>query len=439
MKQLKLDEIRRALPALDELRPVLDFLMTRSTPDPSREWSRSGEVDTVGQRLVPGDAVAGSAEELAREEQEHLRAIYRFMGQAIVHLASGDGNSAATALLEAGALEEARDRPDRAEAYATSAYHAARDERDQRSAALALRRWARAARTQGRLDDACSRYGEAFRIAQATFDVRGAAEAAIGAGNSLEEQGRWLEAERWYRRALEIVEDVESPLPERWQAMLNLHITLRSRGAVEESLTWLRDAEAAAHAAGEDGAAPFLENARGQLHIYTGELGRAEQHLRRALEAATALGATVTIRLNLAEALLAQGRSLEAAEEARQAEREALVGGVAPRLPEVYRLLGRIAATEGNPDAFSLFERALEIIKERGLPVLEEARTLQAYAQFEAEWGEEETARQLHEQASERYRAVGLDHMRHPWTDVHEPDPSDGGEPPHGNDGEDHV
>ena len=439
MKPLKLDEIRHVLPALDELRPVLDFLMTRSTPDPERTWSRAGEVDTVGQRLVPSGAFAASAEELARREQEHLQAVYQCVGQALAYLGGEDKTSAAQAFLEAGALEEERDRPERAEAYASAAYHTSRDERDQRLAALALRRWARAARTQGRLEDARSRYVEAFRISRAIFDRRGGAEAAIGAGNSLEEQGRWPEAEEWYRNALETLEDLDDPIPERWQAMLNLHITLRSRGEIDKSLPWLRDAEEAAEASGDHGAAPFVQNAWGQLHLFTGEFGEAEAHLRRALDASESVAATVTIRLNLAEALLAQERSIEAAEEARQAEREALVGGLVPRLPEVYRILGRIAAKEGNPDAFTLFERALEIIRERGLPILEEARTLQAYAQAEAQRGEEDTARQLHERAGEKYRALGLDHMRHPWTDVHGPQPTESGGRPPADEGEDHA
>jgi len=438
MRPLKVDEIQRALPVLDELRPVRDFLMTRSSPDPDKVWSRSGEAGTVGQRLVDGRVLLDSAEALARQEQDHLQCIYQCVGQALSYLSSGDGGSAAEALLEAAGLEEARDRPHRAEAYAAAAWHVSRDGKDQRPTALALRRWARATRAQGRLDEACSRYAEAFEIARALFDGKAAAEAAIGAGNSLEEQGRWPEADHWYRQALESLEGLGPDLPQRWQAMLNLHITLRSRGDVEESLAWLREAETAAREAQDEGARPFLENAWGQLYLFTGDFDLAEQHLRRALEAGKGSGTVVTIRLNLAEALLAQGRNLEGAEEARRAEQEALVGSVVPRLPEVYRILGRIAGAEGASDAFAFFERALEIIKERDLPTLEEARTLQAYAELEARLGDEEAAQELMDQATERYRAFGLTHLRHAWTEVHGPEEKDDAGPFHELDGEDH-
>jgi tetratricopeptide (TPR) repeat protein len=166
------------------------------------------------------------------------------------------------------------------------------------------------------------------------------------------------------------------------------------------------------------GAKPFIENAWGQLLMAQGSFADAEARLRAALDSTTGARARVTIRLNLAEALLAQGRPLDAAEHAREAEREAIRAGAVPKLPEVYRSLGRIASSEGNPDAFVLFERALEIIRERGLPALEEAVTLQAYAEAEARRGDPETARQLHEKALERFTALGMSRMRQTWADV---------------------
>ena len=84
-------------------------------------------------------------------------------------------------------------------------------------------------------------------------------------------------------------------------------------------------------------------------------------------------------------------------------------------------------------------EKALEIVRERSLPALEEARTLQAYAEAEDERGEEDAARLLHDQAAELYRAVGLDHPRHPWTDVHGPHPHARIGSPPADDGDPHA
>lgn len=422
MKRLRLDEVRALIPALDELRPILDLLALRSEPDARHAWTRSGEVESLGDRLLPGAAAADAADELAAREHEHLRRIYAAVGEAVRQLHEGDPEASGRALLEAAALEEKRDRPERAEAYAQAALDVVQDLRNRGLSSLALRRSARAAKAQGRLSDSLQRYRNAFEVAQALFDARGAAEAAVGAGNVLEQQGRWSAAEGWYRKALDELEELDGSPPERWHALLNLHITSRSRGAVEASLPLLEEARAAAEAAGEtEEARPFLENARGQLDLLTGAWSRAEERFREALAGTGSRGASVTIRLNLAEALLAQGRTLEAAEEAREAERDALVGGIVPKLPEVYRLLGRIAAERGNPEAFVLFERALEIVRDEGLPRLEEALTLQAYAEHESRTGDEEMARLLLQKAQEHYEALDIDHMRHRWTEYFGP------------------
>ncbi|HSH75002.1 MAG TPA: hypothetical protein VLA09_04945, partial [Longimicrobiales bacterium] len=150
-----------------------------------------------------------------------------------------------------------------------------------------------------------------------------------------------------------------------------------------------------------------------------GAFAEAVDQLRAALEVTGHARAGVTIRLNLAEALLAQGRGLEAAEHAREAEREAIQARLVSKLPEVYRLLGRIASTEGISDAFVFFERALQLGRERGLPRLEEALTLQAYAEAEAARGEAEAATELAALAGRLFETLGMEHGRSRWADVY--------------------
>ena len=419
MKPLTFDEVRQILPDLSELAPVLELLLASSDPDPAHLWSGSGELETEGARHVDSAALSREAGRLADRTREHLTALYTCLGEALQQLSRGDRDGAAEALLEAAALEEGNARADRARAYARSAYRLARDAGGQAVASRALRRWARAAKDLGDLNEAGTRYDEGFEVAVATGDGAGAAEAAIGIGNVLEQQGRWSEARGWYERALDVLQDEPDDRPERWQAMVNIHIVLRSAGALGESLDWLRRAEAEASRQGATDAEPFLRNARGQLHAWEGAFAEAEQCFRQALDATGHPGARVTIRLNLAESLLAQERLLDATEEAREAEREALRGAVLPKLPEIYRFLGRTAVAKGNPDAFVLFERALEIQRERGLPLLEQALTLQAYAQGERARGEQETADALLDRARELYSTLGISDLRHPWSDVY--------------------
>jgi tetratricopeptide (TPR) repeat protein len=234
----------------------------------------------------------------------------------------------------------------------------------------------------------------------------------------LEEQGLWDGAESWYRAALEALEAVEEPAPERWHALLTLHIVARSRGKLEESLPLLQQAEVAASVTDPGAAKPFIENARGQLLMARGSYSEAEGHFREAVQTMGETRGRITMRLNLAESFLARGRTLDAAEHAREADRDPNQARIIPKLPEVYRLLGRIASAEDNPDAFVLFERALELVRERKLPVLEEVLTMQAYAEAEARTGEGDAGQRLQEEARERFGVLAVSLKRQRWADV---------------------
>lgn len=424
MKRLTFDETRAALPALDELRPVLDRLLGSSRPNPAHTWAGSGALETAGSRLVEPSELRAVLGEVTEAEARRLGTLFERCTEAVEHLEAGRPTEAAEAFLAAAALEEFREHHDRAAAWADAAFRAVQDEGDPGVRSLALRRRARARRSLSSLPKAERDYARAWELAEVVGDARGAAEAAIGAGNVLEEQGRWSEAETWYRRALDALGDAQA-VPERWHALLNLHVVMRSRGELEESLEPLELARAVVDAIGDESAAQFLENAWGQWHQAAGSFTEAEEHLRAALMAGTGTRARVTIRLNLAETLLAAGRSLEAAEEVRRAEEEAIRARLTARLPEAYRLLGRIAASEGNADAFVLFERALEIIDSADLPEIERARSLQAYAEAEARVGDPEAAESLREQAEQAYRSLGIRHQRGTWADEHGSVPAD--------------
>ncbi len=429
MNRLTFDDVRRVLPDLDELRPVLDHVLSASVPDETRRWAGSGELETSGTRLVDADSLSGAARALADREHEHTVRLYELVMSAVSLLNDGKTAEAAVAFLEAAALEEGRDRTQRAASYAEAAYHIAQDSGDSATAGLALRRRARARRSLGRLGEAERDYVRAHEIANAVSDTRGSAEAAIGAGNVLEEQGRWDEAEKWYREALTTLDQHGLVTAERWHALLNLHVVLRSKGSLEESMRVLQEAEAVASSLDNQHAG--FDNARGQWHMAQGNFQEAERHLRSALEASTGAWLRVNARLNLAETLLAAARPLEAAEEVRRAEQDALLSGLPQKLPEVYRLLGRIASSGGNPDAFVLFERALEIIKTRQLPEHEEALTLQAYADSEARAGERGSSVGLQARANELYRRIGISHPRSERSSHNGSDRSDDG-PEHG-------
>jgi tetratricopeptide (TPR) repeat protein len=284
--------------------------------------------------------------------------------------------------------------------------------------AKARRRQARATRATGALRVAERLYRAGHDLARDAADFEGAAEGAIGVGNVLEDQGRWHEAREWYLAALQLLPPTGGPRPEQWHALLNLHVAMRSLGEVEESEEWLRLAEDVAEILKDPAAPAVLANARGQLHMARGEFAAARARYDKALAAPAGAWARVNFRLNLAEALLADGRDLEAAEAAREAERDALVYGVASKLPEVYRLLGSIAAARGNEDAFVLFERALQVTRERGLPILEDALTNQAYAESLGAQ-DPERASAMRARAAALYQELGIPGTHRPWADSH--------------------
>jgi tetratricopeptide (TPR) repeat protein len=423
VKRLTFDEVDRLLPDLDELRPLRARMLADSGPASGRGWSGSSAVETVGRWRTDAAALRRAVSDLAVEEAARTAQVFEHVSEALLRLEQGDETSAASCFLDAAAVEEARDRADRAAAYADAAFHALSSGGDPVVRGRALRRRARARRAQAHHPQARADYEAAWEVATAVNDVQGAAEAAVGAGNVLEDEGRWAEAEVWYERALDLMEGDGEPRAERMHALFNLHVVRRTRGDLDACIEPLERAQELARRDGDTAATPFLENARGQLCMARGDIDGALDHYRTALSAASGARVAATIRLNLAEALLADGRRLDAGEEARRAERAAISGRVIDRLPEVYRLLGRIAAGEGNPDAFVLFERSLELIGRAGVPLIERARTLQAYAEAEETVGDAERAARLRSEAEEAYQTLEIHHPRSPWVDRHGPAP----------------
>lgn len=414
---LDYDAIRRLVPDLDELKALFDAVLGASRPSPDDTWTGSGELDTVGARQVDAPRVAALGLWAAELEAERIQKIYGAVSDALQATIRGDLVAASDAMLSAAAVEEDAGRATQSAAFAEAALKLAHTRGDPRAVSLALRRQARAERAAGELDAALRHYTESVRTAESAQDRPGQAEAAIGAGNVLEQQGRWADAERWYTSALEALETLASPTPALWHARLNMHIVLRSRGDVADSESWLKDAEAVATELGDPARHVFLGNARGQLLMALQRPDEAEHRFLEALQKADRGRPSAVIRLNLAECHLARGRTLDATEQAREAERDVLSGSAADKLPEVYRMLGRAAATAGNPDAFVLFERALELSGDQDALLLERAQTLQAYGDAELALGQQATADELWAKARATYERLGIEGFRRPWSD----------------------
>jgi tetratricopeptide (TPR) repeat protein len=430
-RPLRVDQAVRLLPGVDGLGPLISEVMAGSRPHPSRTWTGSGELGTVGDRLVGPDPLTGPLEARILEEQERVAERLRAGARVVALLQEGDSQRATDELLEHAGREEGWGRHTDAEAWALAAARLGR-ESDAHRLAEALRRAARSARNLGRSREAGLRYEDAFRVARERGEHGHALVAAVGRGNVAVDLGRWEEAEGWYGRAQALLAAGAPPLNEAWQIHQNLGIVRRERGDLEGAERHLREAEEGLGPEPSPEGLTEVANGWGLLLLARGRPRDAELKFRSALARAEAPLARVVVRVNLGEALLAQGRTLDATEEGRRAEAETLAHGLLARLPEVYRLLGSAAHAEGKADAFLFPERALAVIRDNRLPAYEEALTLASLARIWKSDGDERAHEALREAArilrdlgmEERARAMDeeLDEDRNPMPGSEPPD-----------------
>lgn len=409
---LRLDDLRDLLPTGEDLAPLLDEVAGTAVPDPDRRWAGSGELETLGRRLVHPDELEARIPRLVEAARIRAEALYTGVSGAIRALAEGDPERAARHLLEVAGQEESIGRMASAHRYAMAAHRLVRGLRDRTMSTLALRRAARAARGEGLLDQAASLYEQAWSQARDSGDRDGGVISAIGRGNVSVDRGLWAEGRHWYEEAARMLGPGDEARPERWHIHQNLGIVRREMGDLEGCAEELERAGALARLLEDPVAEIEVNHGWGQLLAARGDRTGAIGRFRSALAAARALEdarARTTVAVNLAEVLQEEGRLLEAWDAAREAESAALSGRVPTRLPEVYRLLGRLSQEGGTDHAFVFFERALAIIEERGLPAYERALTLEAYGDSRMRSGEEQAARGLYDEALRIYGELGMD------------------------------
>ncbi len=399
-RRLRFEEVRPLIPDIEELEPLVERLIRLSEPDPGSRWAGSGALATLGSRLVDPShleaAVPDLIEEVRSRTEEILTATVRALGLCSSH----EPEAAVPLLAEAAQRELERGRLRAAYALSASALRVADHLLDRRVALQAYLVVARVRRIEGRLDESRVAYGAALDLARRAEQTLQAATAAIGLGNLEVDHHDWIAARRWYDVAEELLGGATDVPPHRWHLALNRCILAREEGDLDAAEGFLAKARALSH--GDPDAVPIVSNARGQLLFARNELRAAESAFREALTHVRAADARITIRVNLAETLVARGHLILAQDEARAAEEDALAHGVTSRLPEVYRMLGEVAAAAGLPDAFLFFEQALEVIDSRALPLAERIRVLEAYANFHARNGDEPAAESL--------RRVARDH-----------------------------
>ena len=402
--------VERALalvPDTEEFLPLSDAVIGSSRLDRETVWARSGAYATLGKRVVDPARLATLIPALAERSRERLQELYTRVLEAIRHQQEGDLPAAAAALVRAGEVEEGDGRLEKAEKIYLLALEISRDLREKGPQILALRRLGRTARAAGRLDEAWAWYEQSYALAVDQMDAAGQAVACQGLGNLCDDRGERDTARSWYERGLAIARGLNDPTLE-WPFYTNLSVIAIKHGELGDAEALLARARERIEATGADDAMLFYLNNRGMLLAEHGDPGGAEAVFREALEREVEPRWEMTVRNNLGEMLLRQGRLFEAQEEARRAEEVAIVHRLVEDCVDVYLLLGGIAKARADEEGFVFYEQALSVCHERGLPRKTEAAVLHGYGLLHGACGRPAEARAYVEAAREIYQSLGF-------------------------------
>ncbi len=402
--------VERALalvPLGDEFLPLSDALIGASHTDREKLWARSGAYATVGKRVLDADRLEGLVPAILTRAQERMQRLFALVIEAVRLQGEGDAAGAAHALVRAGEVEEGERRLEQAEQIYTLALEISRDLREKGPHILALRRLGRAARAAGRLDDAGEWYRQSYELSVAQLDDAGQAVACQGLGNVCDARGERPEARAWYERGLEIARRLDDPSLE-WPFYTNLSVLAMLEGKLPLAERLLERARERIEATGAEDPLLFWLNNRGLLLLEGGDAPAAEGVFRDALARLPEAEWEMTLRVNLGNTLVPQGRLLEAQDEARRAEEIAILNRFVADLVDVYLLLGSVARAQRDEEGFVFYEQALRVCRERALPRKTEATILHDYGVLHARCARPAEARAYLEAAGEIYRALGL-------------------------------
>jgi tetratricopeptide (TPR) repeat protein len=402
--------VERALaliPESDEFLPLADAVIGTSRFDQQKLWARSGGYTTLGKRVVDLAQVKAQIPDAARKTAERLERLFTLTVEAVEAQQAGNPAEAVRLLVEAGELEEAEHRLEKAGAIYQLALEVADDLREKRPQILALRRLGRIARAAARFNDAWNYYERSYNLATDEMDVPGQVIACQGLGTISNLRGMRARARAWFERGLTLARGLDD-LNLLWQLHIGLSIPARQSGELDEADQLLDRALLYIESAGNEAALPTWYNGKGLVLQERGDYSGAELIYRDGLKRSPDSFAEMTLRINLGLSLIPLGRLFEAEEEARKAEELAILNRFVPDLVDVYDLLGSLARVRRDEDGFVFYEQALEVCRERELPAVSEAMIYFGYGRLHLACGREREGVAYLDQARETYQRLGL-------------------------------
>ena len=403
-----IEQILGLLPALDELEVLRLQLVASAVRDPGKEWDSSSAYTTIDKRIVDSDSAERALEEaraslhaFVDELHDGLRPIFR-------SFYSGDTEQAARELVSLGEKLEERGRAVGARLCYRAALTVSLPQLEKEAQVLALRRIARVSGNLGDFHEALSYYERSAEVARDSGNLHGEVIARTGLGNMRMWQGRWSDAEQHYHDALALA-DGAGPgelVLERGHLYNNLgNLTTRTQ-RLDESERWFESA----FRTWETLSSPVDLAVCHAHHAHLREAQERWDEARRSYEAALALPTSAAVRsviaTDFAEWWLHEGHVTPADEWGRKAEELAIASGSPYTIARMYHGRGNIARSLGDEDGFTLFEKALEIARDKEYPYLE-AEVLVDYAALRAGNGGAEEAVAYLERACEIFRQLG--------------------------------
>jgi tetratricopeptide (TPR) repeat protein len=272
---------------------------------------------------------------------------------------------------------------------------------------LALRRAARAHLALGEPAKALVFYRASAEDAAASGDATGCVIAGTGIGNVLAFQGRWAEAQSAYRAAYDAAVSVDERL--RAQLCVNLSLVAREQHRLDEAEGWLAQARGSWDRMSDADRSVWWNN-EGLLLMERGDVTRAARAFEDALECAGGHFDRAMIYDNRAELAARAQRVNDALDLSRQAEEHALAAGAPRALAEIYVRMGKLFGLNGDANGVTFFEKALELCRTGGYPLLEGTAHLE-YGLFRQSLGEHDDGRPHLLRAREIFGELGSERM----------------------------
>lgn len=407
-----LEQILGLLPRVDELEGLRLSIVRAARLDPSTEWDSARDFATIDKRVLDDAGISAALQEAEAELQRYVASLFASVQALVRAYLEGRDSDAVQQLIELGERQEGQGLHAPARRYFECALALALPLPAKEPQILALRRIARVARSSGDYAEALIYYGRSAELARDAGDRRGEVIACTGTGYVLALQGRWEAAERTLRGALERSEGGDAPeglALERAQLVNNLAILGVRQHRLEEAEAWLAQARTLWASLSSPVDTAVCLHCEAQLRQAQDRQEESRELYRAALEQDLPDAVRAGIAIDLAEAC-AQAGDLKSAEGwARVAEEHAITSRSPYILGRVYQGRGNIARAAGADDGFIFFEKALQIAREKDLPLLE-AEALSDYALQRHEMGGREEAASYLARAREIFAGSGAEH-----------------------------